>query len=78
MEFVTTKANIKIDGIAYSLSYPKVKDIRGLSKKNQELDIDAVVSLVVSCGLPSDVVDELEADHLNKIIEVLMGKNREK
>lgn len=78
MELVTDKVNIKIDGVAYSLSHPKVKNIRFLSKNKDELDIDSVINLVVSCGLPENVVDDLTADHLNKIVEVLMGKNLKK
>jgi hypothetical protein len=78
MELVTNKVNIKIDGVAYGLSHPKVKDIRVLSKSKEELDIDSVINLVISCGLPEEIVDNLTADHLNKIVEVLMGKNQKK
>lgn len=78
MELVTNKVNIKIDGMAYGLSHPRVKDIRSLSKNKEDLDIDSIISLVVSCGLPEEVVDNLTAEHLNKIVEVLMGKNQKK
>ena len=75
MEFVTNKINIKIDSVNYELTHPKVKDIKNLTKKGDEPDIDTVINLVISCGLPEEIVENLYVEHLNQIVEVLMGKN---
>ena len=74
MEFNSKKLNIKVDGIAYELSYPTVKQVKEIDKK---LDIDGVCSFVSTCGLPIEVVENLQADHLNKLVEVLVGKKKE-
>lgn len=74
MELVTEKLNVKIDGVVHELSYPTVKQIRELNKEADNVDVDSVCKLVIDCGLPSEVLDKLQADHLNKIVEALVGK----
>lgn len=76
MELVTEKLSIKIDGVVHELSYPTVKQIRDLNKKGDDVDVDSVCSLVSECGLPIEVVDKLQASHLNKIVEALVGKGK--
>lgn len=78
MELVSKKFNLKLDGVAYELGYPTVKQIKELDKKKEDIGIEAVCDLVRDCGLPVDVIDSLQADHLNAIVEALMGKNKAK
>ena len=76
MELVSEKMTVKFDGQVYELGYPTVKQIKELDKKKDDVDVNAVCDLVVSCGMPKDVVENLQALHLNKIVEALMGKKQ--
>ena len=77
MELTTEKLNVKIDGVAYSLSYPTVKQMRGFEKKGEEdVGIDDLCSFLVGSGLPKEVVENLQANHMNQIVGGLMGKQK--
>jgi len=74
MELKTEKLSVKLDGVVHELSYPSVKQIKELDKKKDDLDVDVVCELVHNCGMPKDVVDGMQANHLNQIVEALLGK----
>jgi hypothetical protein len=74
MELTTRKFNLKLDGVAYELSYPTISRIKSLDPK--DIGITEVCDLVESCGLPREIIENLQADHLNMIVEGLMGKNK--
>ena len=74
MELKTKKFNLTLDGEAYELSFPTVSQVSVLDPKT--VDIEKVMALVISCGLPKKVVENLQIDHLNAIVEGLMGKNK--
>ena len=76
MELKKEKFTVKIDEVVHELNYPTVKQIKELDKKKDDVDVDGVCALVVECGMPSDVVDSLQANHLNLIVEKLMGKSK--
>jgi ribosome maturation protein Sdo1 len=76
MELVTEKLTVKIDGVVHELSYPTVKQLRELDKKKDNVDVDAICGLVKDAGMPVDVVENLQASHLNQIVEALMGKGK--
>lgn len=76
MELVTEKLSVKLDGVVHELSYPTVKQIKELDKKKDSVDVDAVCDLVVKAGMPKEVVENLQASHLNKIVEALVGKGK--
>lgn len=74
MELVSDKLSVKLDGVVHELSYPTVKQVRELDKKKDDLGISEICDLIESCGMAKDVVENLQASHLNKIVEALMGK----
>lgn len=76
MELVTEKLTIKLDGVVHDLSYPTVKQIKSLEKPEEDFKIDEVMNFLVDCGLPLEVVERLQANHLNQIIGALVGKQK--
>jgi hypothetical protein len=56
------------------MSYPTVKQIRELDSKKDDVTVDAVFSLVSSCGMPEEVLNGLQSNHLNQLVEKLVGK----
>ena len=76
MEFNSEKFNVKINGVVHELSYPTVKQIRELEKSKDALGIDNVCNLVKDCGLPLDIVEGLQSNHLNELVSALVGKNQ--
>jgi len=76
MEFNSEKFNVKINGVVHELNYPTVKQIRDLEKSKDDLGIDNVCKLVNDCGLPLEIVEGLQANHLNELVSALVGKNQ--
>lgn len=76
MELLTEKLNVKIDGVVHELSYPTVRQIKGLEKSKDDIKIQTVCDLLIDCGLDAGVVENLQANHMNAIIEALVGKSR--
>jgi hypothetical protein len=81
MEIVKTKIEITIDGTKHLLKAAKAKDASNFAdsvsadKKlsNGEM-IEKTQSFLCSMGLPKDVCEDLELDHLNKVIEFITKK----
>lgn len=76
MELVTEKLNLKIDGVAYELSYPSVKQVMSFEKDEKEIKVSEILNLISDCGLPKEVAEGLQANHLNAIVGALMGKQK--
>lgn len=76
MELVTEKFNLKIDGVAYELSYPSVKQVMAFEKDEKEIKVKEILDFIIGCGLPSKVANGLQANHLNAIVGALMGKQK--
>lgn len=74
MELVTEKLSVKIDGVVHELNYPTVKQIRNLEKEKDNIGIDNICSFLSDCGLPKDVVEKLQANHMNELVGALVGK----
>ena len=74
MELVSEKLNVKINGVVHELSYPTVKQIKELEKDKDNINLDNVCSFLNSCGLPAEVVESLQANHMNELIGALVGK----
>ena len=76
MELVSEKLTVKIDGVVHELNYPTVKQIKALEKPESEIKMNEICSLIEGCGLPVDVIDKLQANHLNSLVGALMGKSQ--
>lgn len=82
MELKKRVLNFKFDGEDVELKYPTVVVMRDYSievnnAKENEQDgkiVDIMLDLLVKLGLPSKFRDELENDHVEKIMDKLMPK----
>lgn len=79
-----TVIKAEIYGQQVSLSRPKFGKALALeselSKLQEAKDIQGQISLMkgflAECGCPSELVDELEIEHLSQLIEVLSGSKK--
>lgn len=76
MELVTEKLTVKFDGVVHELSYPTIRQIKSLEKPESEIKIDEICKLLEGCGLPSEVIDKLQANHMNELVGALVGKQK--
>lgn len=76
MELTTEKLTVKIDGVVHELSYPTIRQIKSLEKSQDDIKIDTVCDLLIDCGLKKEVVENLQANHMNAIVEALVGKSQ--
>lgn len=73
---------VKIDGVVYSLKYPTVLQLKRLSEATKDLsadksqEIDLIVDLLESLGLPRDVSFGLEPEGFQRIVEALSGAQK--
>lgn len=67
-------------GKTYDLKKPKIGQVRMFEKAYSEGDsvakTDAMLSFISACGLPAEVIDELDVDGLNAVTEALMPKKK--
>lgn len=81
MQIAKTKIEIEIDGVKHSLKAPKaleaadfaasIADEKKLSAREM---IFKTQQFLITMGLPKDVCEDLEIDHLNKVIEFISKK----
>ncbi len=76
MEFVSEKLNVKFNGVVYELSYPTVRQIKQLDKSKDDIDLNAVCEMVEASGMPMEIIESLQSDHLNSLVEALVGKGK--
>jgi hypothetical protein len=67
---------LKFNDQTHELNYPTVRQIKNLEKEEGELDLSHVTALVKECGLPEDVIDSLQANHLRELVSALVGKEK--
>lgn len=70
--------NVKLDGKSYALTVPNLREAESYQEKVNLADkegkyFDLVCDFLKDRGLPEDVVSSLEIDHVNLIIENLLG-----
>lgn len=81
MDLKRTQKSITWEGVSYTLSRPKLKQFLAFGKKNEaaESDMektDLLLDLFAECGLPRDVSEEMEPEHIEKISEELLGSKK--
>lgn len=73
---------VKIDGVVYKLKYPTVLQLKQLSEaaksleSNKTEELELLISLLETLGLPKAVSYELEPEAFQKIIEILSGAQK--
>lgn len=76
-----TVFNIEIFGAVYTLRKPNWSEIekyQQIAVENEGKSSLAVTrQLVVALGIPEDVACELELDHVNSILELILPKKKE-
>ena len=79
MEFNKRELNLRVDGQAYKIAYPSVKQIKqyqgkfGAHKDDAVKSIEAVQNFLKELGLPTNVSDDLEPSALTTIIDEVSG-----
>lgn len=76
LELKRSKLPVKLDGEVYELSYAKVSQLKEISSAKKEDAVDMTINFIVSAGMPREVVENLEADHINAIVEALTGAKK--
>jgi hypothetical protein len=81
MEFVVEKSpkiKVRIYGEDYDLTKPTHKVAKELAKKIKGIDeseaYDMISDYLVGLGLPGDVLENMEADHVLKLCDFLAPK----
>ena len=84
LEILKRELDVKAFGNVYKLNYPSAKrmnqfmlDVKKmvsgeLDKSDYELSSD----LVVECGLPREIVDQLPSEDLREVIKTLDGQKK--
>ena len=80
MEFKRRSLELKIYGEAYKLSFPTVKQTKEYADQMHESDEDKATELLLGflakLGLPQEVAEEMETDHLQQLCEALMPSKK--
>lgn len=81
MEIVKTKIEVTIYNEKYQLSAPKSLEaaefIDAISAENKLSNVEMIKKtqeFLVKMGLPQNICEDLELDHLNKLIEFITKK----
>lgn len=82
LEIAKTEISLKAFGTEYKLSPPTARKVASFKKDIMAAGEDDVTLVEISakfleeCGLPKDVCDQLELDHMHKIIEMVATKKK--
>lgn len=77
LELKTKQLDVKFEDKIYKLRYPTVKELKKFSDKEKQADsLQAVTDLFVKVGLPENIVDKLEADHVEALAKELTTKKK--
>lgn len=80
MEFAKETLKVKIYGNEYELSFPKLKASIEFRARLKDCDddelaqLEAFIEFLGKHGLPKEVVEELQPDHLTQIVDALNKK----
>jgi len=74
------KLSIEIFGVVYQVRKPNYKELREMQESLNTLSdkerTDAMVSQLVSCGIPSEIIDQLDPDSLVELISIVNGTKK--
>jgi hypothetical protein len=76
MELEKTVAEIKVYGESVKLTLPSVsmwEEYQEVMKAGELSEFKASQDFLVKCGMPSELVKELELAHIGKLINFLSG-----
>jgi len=78
LEFSRRELQFKLDDVEYNIKFPSVKQMSSYSKAYAESadKFDSVIEFLVELGLEKEMCENLELDHLNKIIKVLTEEKK--
>lgn len=76
LELIKKKLEIKYEGKDYSLRFPTYKESITYSKKLKENDsiehqADALLDYLAGLGLPKEVSENLESEHIVQILDLI-------
>lgn len=73
------KQKIKIYGKEFEISKPTVKQIKAITKtfdaKSDDVarSTDQLITFLSGLGLPSDLMEDMPAEHFNALVEYVLG-----
>lgn len=68
---------VKIDGEEYKILFPNVRQLSAFQESfHKKQDLDLMINFIAGLGLPENVCNSLEADHLRDIFEVISGQKK--
>jgi hypothetical protein len=78
LELKRKVVNVKLDGQSYALTVPNLKEVEKYSSEAKDVsdphkNLSILCSFLEKRGLPKAVVESLEVEHLNLLIDNLMG-----
>ena len=78
LEFSRRELKFKLDDREHNVNFPSVKQMAEYSKAYAESEdkFESVIEFLVKLGLEKEVCENLELDHLNKIIKVLTEEKK--
>lgn len=80
MEFKRRSLQLKIYGEAHNLSFPTVKQTREyadqLKGSDEEKATELLLDFLSKLGLPKDISDGMETEHLQELCEALMPSKK--
>lgn len=77
MEITRSKLKLKLYGEDYEMSFPTISKWREYQNKITKGDVDeitAAIGFLCDLGLPKDVCEDVELEHLNQIISAFVQK----
>ena len=80
LEFKKTEVEAMIYGVAYKLRRPTVREAQDYGKsvaaKGEQDSAMLLLELLEKCGLPVEVSEQMEAEHLVSLVEALMPSKK--
>lgn len=74
------KLSIEIFGVVYEVRKPNYKELREMQEKLSSLTdkerTDSMVNQLTSCGIPLEIIDQLDPDSLVELISIVNGTKK--
>ena len=67
-----------IYGTELSLLVPSMKTIKRFKKESAVDEFSAALELLVSCGVPKKIAEDMSSDHAMQVIEYIIGDTKKK
>lgn len=78
LELKRKKINVKLDGQSYPLTVPTLREAdkyqaRAKKAGDEGKELELLFDFLNERGLPKEVIESLEVDHVNLLVEHLLG-----